>query len=1125
MNSHDNGAVGRLWRADGRDHYRIDDVGEMDPFLMTVVSSSDLWMFVSSTGSLTAGRIDADRALFPYQTDDRLHAATGIAGPITMIVRSGPSRELWRPFGREQTPDCTRSLAKSVIGDRILFEEHHHLWGLRFRATWAPSDAHGWVRTVELIDESGHEASYDVLDGFVDVMPAGVDVHTEMTRSNLADAYKRSEIGPWGRVALFTLESLISDRAEPAEALTATAVWSTGFDQAEVHLDPRAVDDMLRGRFRPTAPLLTGRPGAYLLRGTIELPAGHRSSWTLVADTDLDHARVVDVVRFAETPDAMEQVGTDIELGSVHLASLLDGADAVQETGDALADAHHLSNVLFNSMRGGVFPFGHEVPVADFAAFLRSRNRPVADRHRSWVSELGSEIDVHDLRNAAAATGDRQLVRLVLEYLPLTFSRRHGDPSRPWNRFSINLRTEVGEPVLSYEGNWRDIFQNWEALLHSFPAYLPHVVAKFVNASTLDGFNPYRISRHGIDWEVPDPNDPWSHIGYWGDHQIVYLTRLLEAWERHEPAGLAGWLDQPLFSYADVPYVLTDHQSMIDDPRHTIEFDTIKADAIADREANIGSDGRLLTDDETVLQVGLAEKLIVPALAKLSSFVPGGGIWLNTQRPEWNDANNALAGPGLSMVTLFHLQRYLALVAELMARSEVDSVPVTSSVAAWMREITAVLDAHPPRPVDDRERRVILDALGHSGEAHRRRTGQDTDLHAIDVAIADVRHFIQVAEQHLDQTSQSARRPDGLYHSYNRISFPDAASARVDHLGPMLEGQVAALSSRDLDTAASLELIDVLFASEMYRPDQETFMLYPATDLPSFLERNRLSEEAVARIRSLAMSESVAEQVFATDGDGHLHFRSAIVNTGALADLLDQGNIEPLARQELLDIHEEVFDHGSFTGRSGRMYGYEGLGSVYWHMVAKLLLAIQEVYSDASDRDVDPELRAATARAYRRVRAGLGFVKDPVSYGAIPTDCYSHTPAHGGAQQPGMTGQVKEEILTRFGELGLRVIGGRVVLAPGLLGPEDVFPGPAGRPARLQLCGVPMTITEGEEDRVTVLRTDGTTIATSGLVVSADASADVFARRGAVAAVEWVVGPSTMDHWLRDARSSTSIRA
>jgi hypothetical protein len=40
---------------------------------------------------------------------------------------------------------------------------------------------------------------------------------------------------------------------------------------------------------------------------------------------------------------------------------------------------------------------------------------------------------------------------------------------------------------------------------------------------------------------------------------------------------------------------------------------------------------------------------------------------------------------------------------------------------------------------------------------------------------------------------------------------------------------------------------------------------------------------------------------------------------------------------------------------------------------------------------------------------------------------------HGGASQPGMTGQVKEEILTRFGELGIRVSDGRVRFQPTLL--------------------------------------------------------------------------------------------
>ena len=57
--------------------------------------------------------------------------------------------------------------------------------------------------------------------------------------------------------------------------------------------------------------------------------------------------------------------------------------------------------------------------------------------------------------------------------------------------------------------------------------------------------------------------------------------------------------------------------------------------------------------------VTLAEKLLVPLLVKLTNVVPGGGVWMNTQRPEWNDANNALVGNGVSVVTLFAVRRYV----------------------------------------------------------------------------------------------------------------------------------------------------------------------------------------------------------------------------------------------------------------------------------------------------------------------------------------------------------------------------------------------------------------------------------------------------------------------------------
>ncbi len=75
----------------------------------------------------------------------------------------------------------------------------------------------------------------------------------------------------------------------------------------------------------------------------------------------------------------------------------------------------------------------------------------------------------------------------------------------------------------------------------------------------------------------------------------------------------------------------------------------------------------------------------------------------------------------------------------------------------------------------------------------------------------------------------------------------------------------------------------------------------------------------------------------------------------------------------------------------------------------------------------------ALVSLYYRVREGIGFNKTPAEYGAFPTDPYSHTPKHIGAQQPGMTGQVKEEILTRFAELGVRVHDGAVRFDPCLL--------------------------------------------------------------------------------------------
>ena len=156
------------------------------------------------------------------------------------------------------------------------------------------------------------------------------------------------------------------------------------------------------------------------------------------------------------------------------------------------------------------------------------------------------------------------------------------------------------------------------------------------------------------------PGNSWSNIGYWGDHQVGYLLRLLELSRTYHPGLLGESLTREIFVYADVPYRIKPYRELLGIRGRPSSIDDDRARAVARRVAEIGADGKLVTlEDGSIYRVNLLEKLLVPALAKIGNLVPGGGIWMNTQRPEWNDANNALVGYGLSMVTLCYLRRYL----------------------------------------------------------------------------------------------------------------------------------------------------------------------------------------------------------------------------------------------------------------------------------------------------------------------------------------------------------------------------------------------------------------------------------------------------------------------------------
>ena len=663
--AHRFGPVNQWVEEDGRDYAVIDGMERMAPFFLSLASAGDHWFFCSSTGTPSVGRKSPDHALFPYDPVDKILDNWNATGPWTALMTGGV---LWEPMRPEVLMPETirRRLRKSVSGDELVFEEHNESLGFVFSYRWQLSQKFGFVRRCRLENLDGGPRTLRLVDGLDNLVPPGVSRRVQSDFSNLANAYKLSELELGGRLLVHRLAAGITDLPVPLESLEATTVWTRGLGEGLTCLSRDEAVGFLRGEFLEQGGVMRGRRGAFFVARELNLEPGEAIEWLMVADLGRTQPEVSALRGKLADPAGLEaEVLEDVARGHETLRALVGAADGIQRTADRDATLHHYHNTLCNILRGGVPEDGYTVHPGQFANYLGQHNEPLREEHAGWLATLpGSLRRDHWLREVASR-GDRDLERLALEYLPLVLSRRHGDPSRPWNRFEIRSSDETGH---YFEGNWRDIFQNWEALAWSYPGYLEGFLAKFLNASTADGFNPYRITAQGVDWEVPDPSDPWSSTGYWGDHQIVYLLKFLELLRQVRPGFFAEHLDRADHVFADVPYRLKSWEDTLADPRHTVRFDRERHKLLMGRKAVMGGDGLLLRNGAGDLErATLAEKLLLPAATKLANLVPGGGIWMNTQRPEWNDANNALAGCGLSVVTAAYLHRYLALVETVLA--------------------------------------------------------------------------------------------------------------------------------------------------------------------------------------------------------------------------------------------------------------------------------------------------------------------------------------------------------------------------------------------------------------------------------------------------------------------------
>lgn len=1123
---------------EGEQYFRIANSHLMPDFFMSLVGASDHWMFVSSNGALTAGRQNSDNSLFPYSSDDQISATRRLTGPTTLIRVGEPERwglgepvALWEPFAEQQNGfQIRRNLYKTPLGNKLIFEEINDTLKLAFRYRWAFSEKFGFVRSCCLENRGSEACSFELLDGFRNLLPHGLGTEFQMRFSNLGNAYKKNELLPESNLGLFYLSSIPSDKAEPSEGLRATTVWQAGLEPSAVLLSSDQLSAFQNGEVLTTEADVRGKAGAYLLNHSAELKPAASIDWLVVAEVAQDHSDIVELDQWLQqTSDMRAEVADDVRHNEQEFLRIVSSSDAIQCSENERRVNRHLSNTVFNVMRGGIPLENYTVQTHDFSKQVAGFNARTFEKQADFLNGLPATIDAAELRRLISEQGDPDLRRLGLEYLPLAFSRRHGDPTRPWNQFSIDLRAADGSTNVNYQGNWRDIFQNWEALGLSFPEFFPSMICRFVNATTADGYNPYRVTKAGFEWEEPTPGDPWANIGYWGDHQIIYLLKLLEWSQRIQGEQLDGLLDSAFFVHANVPYRILDDQQIRKDPANTIEFDVAQAARIAEQVKQIGTDGKLLRNsNDEIHYVTLMEKLLTLSLAKLSNFVPDGGIWLNTQRPEWNDANNALVGNGLSMVTTCYLHRWFRFLHNWVKGVDAEQFALSQEVAQFFANVNSILQNHATslgNETSPAEREAVVASLTKAGSDYRQ-TLYDNGVSGSTVTISrqECLSFLETARQHVEATIRNNRRSDGLYHAYNLIDWNDNGVA-VEHLYEMLEGQVAVLSSGLLTAKEAVQLLDALRQSKLYRSNQNSYLLYPDRQLARFLSKNVVCSEVVNGSPLLqALIAAGDTSIVRRDVKGQCHFNGQFRNSCDLLAALDglEGIHQPLVaeeRQSLAQAFEDTFGHRQFTGRSGTFFAYEGLGSIYWHMVSKLGLAVSEHFFDAVEAGEPSETVEALRSHLIEIRNGIGAEKTPDEYGAFPSDPYSHTPENAGVRQPGMTGQVKEDVLARFAEIGIQIEYGCLCFRLELFDRAELvmddsgftFCDLAGKVRTIQvpqggfgftLFQVPFVYQPGKEDLIRVQFTDGKYQEFHGLQIDEATSRQLFSRSGNVMKVE-----------------------
>ncbi len=685
------------------DAFVLRDFDRQSPFTsflpgLAGVQGIPLWTFYVNRGQgmVSFGIHNKANAMMEFSPANTGYETVQLKGFRTLLRT--PEGRLVQPFFRPE-----EGVAREMTIRRNALTLTEERPGLRMTVTYfiLPGEEIGaLVRRVRLENTGPAPLSLEVLDGMPQVLPYGIENSQYKEMGNLLKSWADIRLTQAG-VPVFTQRASNNDSAE-VQLVTGgyyyAAVDGRGrllpviYDRSRIFGSDQSLMD----------PLIFEREGLAGVRGE-QVFANKIPCAFAAADVTLAPGESWDLTAYAGFTPSVELLErmlpqfTDPAYPQARYAAALALADDLTRdvrtrSGDRLFDQYVEQCYLDNFLRGG-YPF--------------------------FFGE----------------GADKKVVHL--------FSRKHGDPERDYNFFSI-----AGEYFSQGNGNYRDVCQNRRHDVFFHPGVEDFDLRHFFSLIQLDGYNPLEIRpctfalREGEDPAalvkeyLPDPapvlkvlERPFTPgeipaaaakagLPFTGDPGELTARLLALCQERFEAgAGEGYWTDH--FDYdldllEDYLSVWPDRkrETLFEKPVYRIYDNFLTVRPAADKTCltpagTVRQYGAIEEDEEKAARPGfdpkgtnwvrdaagqivettLWEKLLILTANKMALLDPEGlGISMEAGKPGWNDAMNGLPGLfGSSMAETVELRRVVAFALQAAREQPADAA------CSLLREVKELL--------------------------------------------------------------------------------------------------------------------------------------------------------------------------------------------------------------------------------------------------------------------------------------------------------------------------------------------------------------------------------------------------------------------------------------------------